>query len=240
MRRFYAPVSSFSGNVVSLDEDETRHLRDVLRLRPGDEVYVIDGEGREFKCSVRTINKRETTLAIIEAGAPQAAESPLYLTLAVAVLKGDKFDLVIQKAVELGVTRLVPLETERCDVKLKDAARKLERWNRIVLEASKQSGRGKLMKIEPPSRLSGLFDDRASHGATIMFAESGGQAFPASIAGNMITGVIGPAGGWTAEELELARTGGAVSVTLGKRILRAETAAIAAASILQHRFGDLN
>ena len=126
MRRFYAPASSFTKDAVVLGEEETRHLRDVLRLRSGAEVYVIDGEGREFRCRIETIGKRTTDMTIIEAAAPTAPESPLNLTLAVAILKGDNFDLVIQKAVELGVTRLVPLITERCDVKVKDTRKKLE------------------------------------------------------------------------------------------------------------------
>lgn len=238
MRRFYAPVSSFSRDAVVLGEEETRHLRDVLRLRQGAEVYVIDGEGREFRCRIETIGKKATDLTIIEAAAPTAPESPLDLTLAAAILKGDKFDLVIQKAVELGITRLIPLETERGDVKLKDARKKLERWERIILEASKQSGRARLMEIAAPSALADVVAD--GKGMVIVFAEASGGPFPKSLSADKITVVIGPAGGWASDELELARSAGATIVTLGGRILRAETAAITAAALVQHRFGDLN
>lgn len=238
MRRFYAPVSSITEGGVTLGEDETRHMRDVLRLRAGQEVYVIDGEGREMRCRIDTIGKKQASLTIIEAAAPTAAESALDLTLAVAILKGDKFDLVVQKAVELGVTRLVPLETERGDVIVKDAGKKLARWNRIVLEASKQSGRATLMKIDEPKPVIALLG--SAEGTVIVFAESGGGELPTSVDDRTLTAVVGPAGGWSMYELDRARSARALLVTLGGRVLRAETAAIAAATILQHRFGDLN
>lgn len=238
MRRFYAPVSSITESGVTLGEDETRHMRDVLRLRVGQEVCVIDGEGREMRCQIDTIGKKLAKLTIIEAAAPTAAESPLDLTLAVAMLKRDKFDLVVQKAVELGVTRLVPLETERGDVNVKDAGKKLARWNRIVLEASKQSGRATLMKVDEPKPVIALLGN--AEGTVIVFAESGGEELPTSVADGTLIAVVGPAGGWSMSELDRARSAGALLVTLGGRVLRAETAAIAAATILQHRFGDLN
>lgn len=240
MRRFYAPLSSFAETTVTLDEGETRHLRNVIRLRPGDEAYVIDGEGREFLCRVDTIAKRHTVLSIIEAGAPSALESPLDLTLAAAVLKGDNFDLVVQKAVELGVTRLIPLDTERGDVKIRALRKRLERWNRIVLEASKQCGRAKLMQIEQPQGLVDVLKGSPGGRTLIVFAESGGVEFPARLPNDKLTAVIGPAGGWSPTELETVRSTGSMIVTLGTRVLRAETAAISVAAILQHRFGDLN
>src|SRR6476661_2823871 len=117
MRRFYAPKDQFSGSQVTLDSDETRHLRDVLRLKAGDSVNVFDGEGNEFLCTIETVGKKEATLLIVSPAQPPAPESPLDLTLAVSLLKGDKFDLVTQKAVELGVTRIVPVDTARSDAR---------------------------------------------------------------------------------------------------------------------------
>lgn len=238
MRRFFAPVSNFSDATVTLGEDETRHMRDVLRLRIGEEVYVIDGEGREMRCRIDSIEKKQAGLTIIETAAPPASESPLDLTLAVAILKGDNFDLVIQKAVELGVTGLVPLETERSDVKVSDARKKIERWNRIILEASKQSGRATFMRIGEPRSVVDLLHN--AEGAVMVFTENGGGAMPKEVVDKRLTAVVGPAGGWSASELDLARSVDAILVTLGGRVLRAETAAIAAAALLQHRCGDLN
>jgi len=236
MRRFYAPKVNSEANNVTLNEDETRHLRDVLRLRLGERINVFDGDGAEFLGEIIEIGKKETSLKILEHVSPLSPESTLDLTLAIALLKGEKFDLVIQKAVELGVTTLVPLETMRCDVKLKDSGKKIERWRKIVLEASKQSGRARLMKIEEPVALKAFLKN--AKGA-VLFSERNGESFSSIAPGKQITAIIGPEGGWDDSELDAARERGTQIVTLGGRILRAETAAISIAAVLQHRFGDL-
>jgi 16S rRNA (uracil1498-N3)-methyltransferase len=238
IRRFYAPKENLSGEKIILSLEETRHLRDVLRLRAGEIVRVFDGCGREFSCEIETIEKKETVLKILEEAAPSAPVSNLDLTLAVALLKGEKFDLVVQKAVELGVKKLVPVTTKRTDVKLKDAEKKVERWQKIALEAAKQSGRADLMKIEFPASFSEFI--KSADGAKILFSEKGGESFSNLNAGQKITAVIGCEGGWEDSEIEAARGAGFQIVTLKGRILRAETAAIAVAAVLQHRFGDFN
>lgn len=241
MRRFYASPEQFKSDVIVLNEDETRHLRDVLRLREGAEVRVFDGAGKEFSCVVESISKRETALRIKSERAPSAPESDLNLTLAVALLKNEKFDLVVQKATELGVARLVPLTTKRADVKIKDAkdaVKKLERWRKIALEAAKQSGRAKLMTIENPANFED-FVESENQGARILFAERGGTDFSGIAASGEIVAVVGAEGGWETTEIEKARDSGFQIITFGGRILRAETAAIAITGILQHRFGDL-
>lgn len=239
MRRFFAPAENFTAASVRLDSDETHHLRDVLRLRVGDEVYAMDGEGREFRCRVSVIDKRSAELEILEAAAPQVPESPLDLTLAASILKSDHFDLVVQKSVELGVRSLIPLVTVRSDVKVKDPSAKVERWRRIALEAAKQSGRSRLMNIQPPTSFSAFTDSNLTP-TVLFFSERGGGGFPATNQMNPIAAVTGPAGGWDDTEIEMAARRGYSIVTLGGRILRAETSAIAVAAIIQHRFGDLN
>ena len=236
MRRFFAGPESFDEKIVTLSTDETRHLRDVLRLKTGDEVYVFDGAGREFKCTVQEISKKHSKLAITGETAPASPESPLDLTLASTVLNGERYDLIVQKAVELGVKTLVPLITIRCEAKLKDAERRVERWQRIALEATKQSGRATLMRINEPFEFKDLIKGA---GDLVMFSERDGTDFSAVPGGKKLTALIGPKGGWDDSELEIARSRGASIITLGGRILRAETAAIALTSLLQHRFGDL-
>lgn len=238
MRRFYASPEQFQNETVLLTYEETRHLRDVLRLSEADKVRVFDGEGNEFSCEIEKIEKKSAGLKIIGKIAPTAPESDLDLTLAVALLKGEKFDWVVQKTVELGATRLVPLNTKRADVKLKDTEKRTERWRKIALEAAKQSGRAKLMRIENPIDF-GKFVAAAGEGG-ILFSERGGEPFSAVRQSSKITAVIGAEGGWEDAEIESARNGGFQIVTLRGRILRAETAAISIASILQHRFGDLS
>lgn len=237
MRRFYAPPENFKKENVILSEEETRHLRDVLRLRENEQVKVFDGENREFICEIERIEKRQTVLKIVEEISPFAPTSNLDLTLAVAILKGEKFDLVIQKAVELGVKSFVPLITKRCDVKIKDAEKKLERWNKIALEACKQSGRADLMKIETVIEFEKFV--KTVTGAKILFTERGGEDFSEISVENKLTAVVGSEGGWEDSEIESAKANGFQIVTFGGRILRAETAAISFAAILQHRFGDL-
>jgi 16S rRNA (uracil1498-N3)-methyltransferase len=250
-RRFYAPPIAFApdGQSVSLSADEARHARGVLRLQPGDEVYVFDGAGKEFRCAVRELDRDGAALDVLEEVEPARPESPLNLTLGVALLKGEKFDLVVQKATELGASRIVPVATSRADVRLRDgneAKRKVTRWQRIALEAAKQCGRARLMEIEEPVEFKALIDWPAEEDELrLMFAERNGTSL-AEVAHNPQAGsvkvfaLIGPEGGWADEEIELARKRGWQIVTLGGRTLRAETAVIAIVALLQHRFGDFN
>ena len=168
-------------------------------------------------------------------------ESTLDLTLAAAMLKGEKFDLVVQKAVELGVRHLVPLRTVRTDVRSKESTARLERWRRIALEASKQSGRDLLMSVEGPVELSSVLQNCVPKWK-VLFSERGGERLPAETPAKTMTAIVGPEerAGTIIEEIEDARAAGIQVVTLGGRIMRAETAAIAVTTILQHRFGDVN
>ena len=145
-RRFYAPPSAFAASLasVTLASDEARHLRDVLRLKAGDEVHVFNGAGKEFHCRVEESRRDTAHLKVLAEVDPARLESPLRLTLAVALLKGEKFDLVVQKITELGVTEVVPVITKLADIRLRDesdATKRVARWQRIALEAAKQSGR---------------------------------------------------------------------------------------------------
>lgn len=255
-RRFYAPPTAFNSNLdsVTLELDEARHLRDVLRLKTGDEVYVFNGEGKEFHCRIEESRRDNAQLKVISEVAPARSESPLELTLAVALLKGEKFDLVVQKATELGVTRVVPVVTKLADIRLRDASdatKRVARWQRIALEAAKQSGRAVVPEIASPVSFASLIQDgvtklqdATASGAFLMFSERDGESIlaskeklPAKL--SRLTALVGSEGGWTDEELAAARQAGWTIVTLGGRTLRAETAAIAVTVLLQHVAGDL-
>jgi 16S rRNA (uracil1498-N3)-methyltransferase len=249
-RRFYAPPNAFvpGGQTLSLGADEARHARGVLRLQPGDEVYVFDGAGREIRGTVREFARDGAVIEVLEEVEPARPESPLNLTLAIALLKGEKFDLVVQKATELGASRIVPVTTSRADVRLRDSEdvkRKVTRWHRIALEAAKQCGRARLMEIAEPVEFKDLVARPTEKGELrLMFAERNGTAL-ADVAQSSpadfpkIFALVGSEGGWADEEIKLAREAGWQIVTLGGRTLRAETAAIAIVALLQHRFGDL-
>jgi 16S rRNA (uracil1498-N3)-methyltransferase len=248
-RRFYAPPGSFSdeGAFVLLSAEESRHLRDVLRLRAGEEAYVFDGEGREFACVVSDEGGCRRGAARLEVRGrvePPHPESPLELTLAVALLKGEKFDLVVQKATELGAARVEPVLTARADVRPRDARdteRRVERWRRLALEASKQSGRARVPSVESPQTFERVIAREPHEGAArLLFSERGGAGLDSVAAGaSAVVALVGPEGGWDDEELTLARAHGWTLVTLGGRTLRAETAAITICALLQHTFGDL-
>ena len=243
MNRFFAPKEDFDKNKLTLNLDETRHLRDVLRFSNGDKILVFDGKGAEFLCEIGKIEKKRTELKILKEISPAAPESDLDLTLAVALLKGDKFDLVIQKAVELGVVKFIPLVTKRCDVKPKNAEKKLERQKKIIIESSKQSGRAKLMEIEKPIDFSKFVKNSASarfeNETLLLFSEKNGEDFSTIKSNKKITAIIGSEGGFEDSEIESAKENGFQIITFKGRILRAETAAISIAAILQNRFGDL-
>lgn len=234
-----------------LSAEESRHLRDVLRLRAGDEAYVFDGEGREFACVVSEAGGRGSA-AVLEArgpAEPPSPESPLELTLAVALLKGEKFDLVVQKATELGVARVEPVLTARADVRPRDerdTERRVERWRRLALEASKQSGRARVPSVERPQTFERIVARETLEGAArLLFSERGGAGLDSVTRGAAaarpasVVALVGPEGGWDDGELSLARARGWTLVTLGGRTLRAETAAVAVCALLQHAFGDL-
>jgi 16S rRNA (uracil1498-N3)-methyltransferase len=248
-RRFFTTPNSIDpeNHRVGLEPAEARHLAAVLRLRPGDEVFVFDGKGHEFRCVVTEATVRTGELFLVDRAEPERPESPLKLTLGVALLKNEKFDLVAQKATELGVSRIVPLLTDRSDVRLPPAVsgvKRVERWNRLTLEAAKQCGRTWVPVCDQPVEFSALAESAlASEGELrIIFSERNGVGFAEAIgdfAGTKATALVGPEGGWSDHELEQAGANGWRTITLGGRILRAETAAIAVTALLQHRFGDV-
>ena len=240
-RRFHAPPSAFNATqqIVTLTADEARHLRDVLRLKPGDEVYVFDGLGREFRCSLSRAKRDEAELRIEAEVEPAKPESHLQLNLCVALLKGEKFDLLVQKATELGATKVTPLITRYADIHLRDAAdatKRVARWQRIAMEAAKQSGRAFVPEISLPVAFEAALE---VEGGGVMFSERAGTGLESLPATSSITALVGSEGGWADEEIEAAKARNFHIVTLGGRVLRAETAAIAATVLLQDRYGDL-
>jgi 16S rRNA (uracil1498-N3)-methyltransferase len=249
-RRFYAPPNAFDNKhaSVTLIADEARHLREVLRLKPGDEVYVFNGEGKEFLSRVEESRRDTARLNVIREVGPARPESQLQLTLALALLKGEKFDLVVQKATELGIAQIVPVITKHADIRLRDEsdrAKRVTRWQRIAMEAAKQSGRAVVPKVAGVITFATLIDTASEEtNNRLLFSERDGQSLSQTkhdLAADIkqMTALVGSEGGWSDEEIAAATASGWTIVTLGGRTLRAETAAIAVVALLQHLFGDL-
>jgi len=250
-RRFYAPLSAFDSSLtrITLAPEEARHLREVLRLKVGDEVYVFNGAGKEFQCRVEETRRDVAHLMVVREVAAARPESPLHLTLAVALLKGEKFDLVIQKATELGVTVIVPVVTKLADIRLRDdsdVVKRMTRWQRIALEAAKQCGRAVVPDIAAPVAFATFVLQTVAepHSDCLLFSERNGESLTETKKlltpkTSRLTALVGSEGGWTDEEIMMAGDAGWRVITLGGRTLRAETAAIAAAVLLQHLAGDL-
>jgi 16S rRNA (uracil1498-N3)-methyltransferase len=213
--------------------EEFHHSVRVVRVREGEEVELFDSAGNAAK---GVVERLERDRAVIAAGERIASrESPLALNLAMSIVQLEKFELVLQKATELGVRSIVPLVTDRIELRPERYAGKAERWAKIVFEAVKQSGRTAVPFLEAPVPFAEAI---ARPGVRILLDA---EAVPTPIERlDAATLFIGPEGGWSDEEMELARHSGCAFQRLGPRRLRAETAAIAAVVLLASRFGDLS
>jgi 16S rRNA (uracil1498-N3)-methyltransferase len=225
--RFYVE-QPIRGLAAELGGDEARHLMAVMRASAGDVVMLFDGSGAEFVARIAKIAKHSVQLDILERR-EISRELPFSLSLAVALPKGERQKWLIEKTTELGVTRLIPLLTERGVAQPVESA--VERLRRGVIEASKQCGRNRLMEIAQPRQAADLFADR-SVGEARLIAHPGGQSLNSTQfrPDGGVTMAIGPEGGFTDAEVAAATASGWQSVSLGSRILRVETAATAIAA----------
>jgi 16S rRNA (uracil1498-N3)-methyltransferase len=225
---------------VALPEHTGHHARDVLRLRPGAEVRVFDGAGHEFAGVLETVARGGVTCHV--SGAVETRpESPLRIVLAMAALKGDRMELVIQKATELGVAAIQPIVTARTDAAARPALKgaRHDRWEKVAGGAAEQCGRAVVPEVAPTVTLRDLLAAPFA-GARIAFVETE-DARPLADAprADSVQLLVGPAGGWEPSEVAAFPAAGVYPASLGPRILRAETAALAAVTALQVLWGDL-
>jgi len=240
LTRVYLDAPLETGGRVALTGSAARHLTRVLRLRPGQALTLFNGGGGEYAATIEAAHGEKVAVAVGEAQAIER-ESPLALTLAQGVSRGERMDLVVQKATELGASRIVPLLTERSVVRLSapQAARKLEHWRAIAIAACEQSGRNRLPKVLSPVPLAEFLRQGAS-GSRLLLSPTGStriQDVPTPV--SSVTVLIGPEGGLTDAEQQAAVEAGFIPVRLGPRVLRTETAAITALALVQREFGDL-
>lgn len=245
MMRLYIPDVSTVTNQISVTGEKARYLTNVLRCMRGDELIVFDGSGECLKTRIVNTGRKEVTFEVL-AKYLCGTDSLLDITLVQGLLKGGKMDLIIQKTTELGIRDIIPAITERCQVR---DTKKLDRWRKIAEEASRQSGRSVIPVIHEPLDFRSVFNMNSSIEKLngFIFYEEGGMSLSQAMQPNRIHHkslpvyiFIGPEGGFTNEEIALAKEHGLLVVSFGKRILRAETAAISAVTLIQYLFGDLS
>ena len=239
--RFYHPDSLTTDMQVQLASDALHHCANVLRLKAGASIVLFNGNGKEYACELVDVQKRQVTV-LVETELGIDPQSPLVVHLAQGVSKGDRMEWVLQKATELGVTEITPIITERCNVKI-DESRWLKKhlqWQKVLQGACEQSGRNTLPTLHEPVQLSAFTSQSTLQHRIILSptAEKGIDALPAHHTHGFRL-VIGPEGGLTDNEVHLLKESGYQDLSFGPRILRTETAAISAISVLQNRFGDL-
>jgi 16S rRNA (uracil1498-N3)-methyltransferase len=238
MLRIYLSNAHSANNQISITADKARYLASVLRCKEGDALVIFNGAGDCFRTKISKVGKKEVIADILEKF-PCDTESPVKITLVQSLLKGEKMDLVIQKTTELGVREIVTVVTERSQLR---ETRKTARWQKIAEEASRQSGRTIIPVVHEPVSFQNIFTGNDLKG--FIFYEEEGVRLSYSVSSfiprpSSLFIVVGPEGGFTKEEVEQAGEKGLVAASLGKRILRAETAAIAAVTLAQYTFGDM-
>ncbi|MEM7406741.1 MAG: 16S rRNA (uracil(1498)-N(3))-methyltransferase [Pseudomonadota bacterium] len=233
------------GDTIELNDELFHYANRVLRLRAGDAITLFNGDGGEYGARFTAVSKRNATLEI-EAFRNDERCSPVIITCAAGVTRGDKMDVTIRRCTELGISRFQPLTTERSGVSFSGAerlAKRREHWQHVAVAACEQCGQNRIPTILPPRSLPewlGDSDAQSAHDLRLVFdpaAPTGWSGLPARA--GCIAVLTGSEGGLSNPEVEAARTAGFIAVRLGPRILRAETAAIAAAALVQARFGDL-
>jgi 16S rRNA (uracil1498-N3)-methyltransferase len=236
--RLYTSVVLASGNTIELDEDSSHYIRTVLRLKKATDLILFNGMGYEYQCRLLDVHRKAVVVSV-GSQIQRSVESPLNITLGLSISRGDRMDFSVQKAVELGVNAITPLFTERCVVQLNDDKKlqRLTHWQKIVHHAAEQSGRTYLPALISIEKLA----DWLRH-------QQGLKIFLDPHASNTLLGLqpdkqhvtllAGPEGGFSSAERELAKAAGFIPVRLGARVLRTETASLAALAAVQMLWGD--
>ena len=243
MRITRCPVSqSLSvGSEVALPEDIANHLVRVMRLQVGERCVLFNGDGQDYGAELVSSSKREAVVRITDATALDN-ESPLAITLVQGVARGEKMDLILQKATELGVAAFVPVNSDRSEVKLEGerAAKRVAHWNSVVASACGQSGRARIPAVAAPLNLAAACQQLPADSLRLCLDPRGQwtlATLPDAPAGGIVI-AIGPEGGWSERDLALLANAGFQGLQLGPRILRTETAGLATIAALQTRLGD--
>jgi 16S rRNA (uracil1498-N3)-methyltransferase len=243
MHRFFVDPENLAGDRVILPAATAHQIRNVLRLRAGDAILVLDNSGTEYEVVLRQVDKQQVVGEAL-AKRPCPNEPSIHLTLYQALMKRDKFEWVLQKGTEIGVGQFVPVVTQRSlvqDVDIK--ASKQARWHKIITEAAEQSHRGCIPELQPPQTLAQALTDYPARPGLIAWEEEDSLTLREALVNrerpSHISLFIGPEGGFATEEVEAAKAAGLQAISLGKRILRAETAALVASALVLHHLDEV-
>lgn len=238
MPRFYLPAPLAPHTTFSLPDNIVRHIH-VLRLNAGDNITLFNGTGSDFAATLQTIGKRHAECHIHAQRQPEN-ESPLAITLVQAISSGERMDFTLQKSVELGVRAIQPIISERCVVRLSGerADKRVQRWQDIVIAACEQSGRSIVPTVQPIVSFSDYLRQMSPELHLMMSLRRTTTLRDITPAPQTLRLMIGPEGGWTPAEEQAALAAGVQTITLGKRVLRTETAAMAAMAAMQVLWGD--
>ena len=236
--RLYVPLQLAQGRQVELDDESSHYVRTVLRLKKDAEIILFNGHGGEYLCVVGEVSRKSVLIAVGQRN-ERSVESPLQVTLGLGISRGDRMDLSVQKAVELGVNKITPLLTERCVVQFKGEKKpqRLVHWQKIVQHAAEQSGRTQLPEL---LEIEQLYNWVGGQQGLKVFLDPYAETSLAELKPEdmKVTLLTGPEGGFSDHERELAKAAGFIPVRLGSRILRTETASLAALAAVQMLWGD--
>lgn len=245
MRRFFLEKDKILSDRPTLTGPDVKHIRTVLRLKPVDEIFLFDGKGFEYRARIMASTPKAITLSVLERF-PSTIESPVQITIAQALLKARKMDLIVRQLTELGIYALIPVKAERSVPRLEPQrwTEKKKRWQSIARESLKQCGRSQIPRLGLPTSFEELVGTSQSYDLKIIFHHGShglkSRPYPMDTKNvRKVLALIGPEGGFTPEEVKLAIKCGFVCISLGPRILKADTAAVAACTILQYAFGDV-
>jgi 16S rRNA (uracil1498-N3)-methyltransferase len=246
MRRFFVEKIDPENGVFVIPEKEAKHMVKVLRMKQGDRFILMDRKGNRFESVIEDASRYEVHARIIKE-LPKPSSSAVSINICQAVLKPRMMDYMIEKTSELGVSRIMTFYSERTIIKLGEnkTSNKIRHWEEISLSASKQSGRVKPAEISAPVQLHDLIRSaKEAEGLTVVLWEGENitglkELIRSQEPSSIFTGIVGPEGGFTGKEIVQLRDSGIIPVSIGSRILRAETAAIALTTIIQYEWGDL-
>ena len=245
MHRFFVSKEFIDKDKINISGDDVNHILKVLRLKNGEKIIVCDRVKTEYLCSILSIDKKSIICNIIESKS-NISEPPIIVDLFQGIPKSTKMDLIVQKCTELGINSIIPVDTQRTIIKTgydKDSSNKLVRYQRIAEEAAKQSSRGHIPDIFEPISFERALKKMVDYDMVVMPYENElhtglKQTLKGKNNINKIAIIIGPEGGFTEQEVAMARDNGAATVTLGPRILRTETAGFMCLSIIMYELGD--